>query len=782
MTCYFDLGMRNKVLSVLLAAGMVASMPAATAFNVMADDTVAAVESNDLVGDVTTTNKSSKNFTLGGISVSDLKDTTGKKIGTVATIALTKKSTSALKGDVTITVNKYDDGTATTATAKYADGADAGTVNPAEIDINVTKAAKCEEAGAATVSGSFVYDDTAWNIPDTAATIAALGHNYEKLNGTWTWTRTDEKEDNGAYKFTASYTYYCNNDKSHTVTVPGVVVDSEGVTPAGCASDGLERYTAYVVIDGETYYYNGGKLTPVTIDKNKKTYTYGVADTVLPANKLDKQPVQKTTTSTDSVFKAASTNDEKANFYFTYPIDALGHVWNYSSAEWTWNENKDTTGAKDYYDIPKDKDNKDVTDTSKWTYNYLKNAAYMNTWGNADHYLYAKSVNSTDTSTAEVEKLLDTTRAATATPFVKGLDDVRSSKDTLDNWNKLVYVKLTCSNKNHLGGQYATDDGPATVYVPAYVVATPTKAGCTTDAKVTYNAYVFYNADSAKKIGGDDAVEFYNTFQVGSDNKSYADAYGKDFVSTKVDTWEGSATGHNYIVTNWTWSNDFSYVTLNLFCTKDHSFVTVQSSKITKNADGTAKVVYTAKDARKNTNTWYGDGKDYKGYYLDQNLNPYGREYTINALPLKNAGKVNNGTIVMTRLYNKTTGEHLYTSDANEITTLVNEYNWTNEGTAWNAPAVSNTPVYRMFNRVTGEHVYTKDLNEVNTLSKKDEWNNEGIAWYSDDNKTVPVYRQFNPKAATSKASHNYTTSTNEKKTLTSQYGWNDEGIGWYGV
>ena len=390
-------------------------MPAATAFNVMADDTVAAVESNDLVGDVTTTNKSSKNFTLGGISVSDLKDTTGKKIGTVATIALTKKSTSALKGDVTITVNKYDDGTATTATAKYADGADAGTVSSAEIDINVTKAAKCEEAGAATVSGSFVYDGTTWNIPDTAATIAALGHNYEKLNGTWTWTRTDEKEDNGAYKFTASYTYYCNNDKTHTVTVPGVVVDSEGVTPAGCASDGLERYTAYVVIDGVTYYYNGGKLTPDTIDKNKKTYTYGVADTVLPANKLDKQPVQKTkdsTTSTDSVFKAASTNDEKANFYFTYPIDALGHVWNYSSAEWTWNENK----AKGYYDVSADKDGKDTNDSTQWkSYNYLKNAAYKNTWENADHYLYAEGTDKTTstegtdktTSTQEVAKLIN---------------------------------------------------------------------------------------------------------------------------------------------------------------------------------------------------------------------------------------------------------------------------------------------------------------------------------------------------------------------------------------
>ena len=330
-----------------------------------------------------------------------------------------------------------------------------------------------------------------------------------------------------------------------------------------------------------------------------------------------------------------------------------------------------------------------------------------------------------------------------------------------------------------------TLDGPTTVYVPAYVKATVSDATCTADAKVTYNAYVFYDEDAAYAVGGIDAVEFYKTYQIGTDGVSYAHSSGKNIVDTKVDTWEGSATGHNYYVSGWTWSNDFSYVTINLVCGDKENpdntkhMITVQSSQITKNADGTAKVVYTAKDARKYANVnWYG--KD--GYYLDQTKNPYGKEYTINALPLKNAGDVNNGKIVMTRLYNKTTGEHLYTSDPNEIKTLVNEYNWTNEGAAWNAPAVSNPPVYRMFNRVTGEHLYTKDLNEVNTLSKKDEWNNEGIAWYSDDNKTVPVYRQFNPKAATSKASHNYTTSTNEKKALTSQYGWNDEGIGWYGV
>ena len=138
-------------------------------------------------------------------------------------------------------------------------------------------------------------------------------------------------------------------------------------------------------------------------------------------------------------------------------------------------------------------------------------------------------------------------------------------------------------------------------------------------------------------------------------------------------------------------------------------------------------------------------------------------------------------TRAMHRIFNPSSGEHLYTADENEVLTLVGRYHWKSEGVGWYAPVRSNTPVYRVFNPATGEHLYTIDHNEYTTLVSQYHWNDEGIAWYSDDSKNLPVYREF--KAGNSPAGcHNYTADSHEHRTLISQYGWNNEGIAWYGM
>ena len=118
------------------------------------------------------------------------------------------------------------------------------------------------------------------------------------------------------------------------------------------------------------------------------------------------------------------------------------------------------------------------------------------------------------------------------------------------------------------------------------------------------------------------------------------------------------------------------------------------------------------------------------------------------------------------RLFNPQSGEHHYTMDAHEKDTLVNQYHWNNEGIGWYAPSASNTPVYRVYNSKTGEHVFTKDANEKKTLVAAG-WNDEGIAFYSDDAQGVAVYRQFDPNAATPVASHNFTKDAHENTVLT---------------
>ena len=134
-------------------------------------------------------------------------------------------------------------------------------------------------------------------------------------------------------------------------------------------------------------------------------------------------------------------------------------------------------------------------------------------------------------------------------------------------------------------------------------------------------------------------------------------------------------------------------------------------------------------------------------------------------------------TVDMYRLYNPFTGEHLYTSDAEEIGTCVTN-GWRYEGDAWTAPAKSNTPVYRLYNKYAGDHHYTTSKEERDTCVKAG-WTDEGIGWYSDDAKAAPIYRGFNPNEKV--GTHHYTASSSELQTMVKN-GWRDEKIGWYAV
>ncbi len=133
--------------------------------------------------------------------------------------------------------------------------------------------------------------------------------------------------------------------------------------------------------------------------------------------------------------------------------------------------------------------------------------------------------------------------------------------------------------------------------------------------------------------------------------------------------------------------------------------------------------------------------------------------------------------IPMYRLYNPNSGEHFYTKNASEKSTLV-QVGWREEGIGWTAPEGSDKPVYRLYNPNAGDHHYTSDGEERDML-KKAGWLYEGIGWYSDYNETTPLYRQYNPNAVS--GSHNYTTSKAENDYLAS-LGWREEGIGWYGL
>jgi len=129
----------------------------------------------------------------------------------------------------------------------------------------------------------------------------------------------------------------------------------------------------------------------------------------------------------------------------------------------------------------------------------------------------------------------------------------------------------------------------------------------------------------------------------------------------------------------------------------------------------------------------------------------------------------------MYRLFNRYSGEHLYTGSIVERDNLVIK-GWNYEDVAWNAPLDGGEPVYRLYNPFTGDHHYTLDIGERDYLDCIG-WNYEGVAWNSGADSGTPVYRLFNPFLSI--GSHHYTTSLNERNTLLAN-GWLDEGIAWY--
>lgn len=125
------------------------------------------------------------------------------------------------------------------------------------------------------------------------------------------------------------------------------------------------------------------------------------------------------------------------------------------------------------------------------------------------------------------------------------------------------------------------------------------------------------------------------------------------------------------------------------------------------------------------------------------------------------------------RAYNPNTGEHLYTTNGNEIPSVVSA-GWKNEGNAWEVPS-KGTPIYRMFNPNNGgDHHYTPNQAEVNML-KAAGWRYEGVAWQSGG--SIPVHRLYNPNAKT--GTHHFTIDANEKDALV-RAGWKYEGVTMY--
>lgn len=131
---------------------------------------------------------------------------------------------------------------------------------------------------------------------------------------------------------------------------------------------------------------------------------------------------------------------------------------------------------------------------------------------------------------------------------------------------------------------------------------------------------------------------------------------------------------------------------------------------------------------------------------------------------------------ILYRLYNNTTGEHLFTPKEAEKNNLV-ALGWKLEGAAGLIPATEGDEVYRLYNPWTGEHHYTTDTNEVKNLVKIG-WKDEGVCFYSSrSTKRTPVYSLYNPNRT--EFYHHYTAKLDEIAQNVKD-GWKKEGVKWY--
>ena len=157
--------------------------------------------------------------------------------------------------------------------------------------------------------------------------------------------------------------------------------------------------------------------------------------------------------------------------------------------------------------------------------------------------------------------------------------------------------------------------------------------------------------------------------------------------------------------------------------------------------------------------------------------------YTVDALADKFNGaaavytvETISGSQVVYRLFNPSTGEHLFTTAVHEVNVVSGSWGWTYEGSGWVAPAPSSEtlPVFRLFQASTNQHLYTTDTNEMRVLTTQYGWvydNNGQPLFYSGGD--IPIYRLFNVWSL----QHHYTTSSNENSVLpTKGWGWQQEG------
>ena len=139
---------------------------------------------------------------------------------------------------------------------------------------------------------------------------------------------------------------------------------------------------------------------------------------------------------------------------------------------------------------------------------------------------------------------------------------------------------------------------------------------------------------------------------------------------------------------------------------------------------------------------------------------------------------------IVFRLYNPSTGKHLFSSNDFEIDLLTGSYDWVNEGISYVSPSNGNQNLYRFFVESDGRHFYTaNDFEKESIINNLPGFQYEGVAFkvfspIDPPSGSVPVVRYLNVNGG----NHVYSSSIEEQGILDESPVWKNEGIAWFGV
>lgn len=133
------------------------------------------------------------------------------------------------------------------------------------------------------------------------------------------------------------------------------------------------------------------------------------------------------------------------------------------------------------------------------------------------------------------------------------------------------------------------------------------------------------------------------------------------------------------------------------------------------------------------------------------------------------------------RLYNSITSEHMFTTNKSEYDNFVqlcksDQDFWIGEGINWFAPSTSETVVRRLYNSALGalghsSHYYTSDANEIDNLVNNYGWQDDGAANQFTSGGEIAIWTCYNEALG---SAHHYTSNKSEWSGL-QVHGWDLE-------